>query len=352
MTNTTQSEKAPILPEEETSETKEASLSQRIRGVIAEFGIVLFTVMSTSSIQLLRREIPDLELNAFRFTSALVFACVAILITRRWPIIQRSEIVSTCCLGLISFTNSITLFIAVTLIPLSTAQSINMTSGITSGIILLAIFTDERITLKNIAFALLCICGVVMVIQPDLIFPGGQNTEKISMDISVGNETISAASNNEEEASMLKILLGYSLPIVTGVGVSATIVLNKRHPYMMQHVIEVLFWVFLIGTVLSLVAMAIFEHPVLPGSWYSFFLVSIHCLAFVAGWPLRLYAVERISGNTVNIICSTSVVFMLISQYTVLSSIHPGHRNWIEVVGVVLVLVGSTLGSLVEMCKK
>ena len=46
---------------------------------------------------------------------------------------------------------------------------------------------------------------------------------------------------------------------------------------------------------------------------------------------------------------STQVVFMLIAQYTVLSSILPGHRNWMEVVGVIVALLGSSLSSLLEI---
>ena len=53
-----------------------------------------------------------------------------------------------------------------------------------------------------------------------------------------------------------------------------------------------------------------------------------------------IYGSNVVSGNTVTIIASTNVAFMLIPQYTVLSSIHPGHRNWMEVVGVVSCVVG------------
>ena len=66
---------------------------------------------------------------------------------------------------------------------------------------------------------------------------------------------------------------------------------------------------------------------------------------------MSLYAVQWISGNVINFISSTSVVLMLIPQYTVLSSILPGHQNWVEVVGVVLILLGSIMGSVIEMCK-
>ena len=40
---------------------------------------------------------------------------------------------------------------------------------------------------------------------------------------------------------------------------------------------------------------------------------------------------------------------MLIAEYTVLSSILPGHQNWIEGVGVVLVLIGCWTPSIVEI---
>ena len=46
------------------------------------------------------------------------------------------------------------------------------------------------------------------------------------------------------------------------------------------------------------------------------------------------------------LILSTTIVFVLIPQYTVLSSVLPGNKNWIEVVGIVLVLLGSTLESM------
>ena len=97
--------------------------------------------------------------------------------------------------------------------------------------------------------------------------------------------------------------------------------------------------------------MAIFETPNLPSDWNSILLTSIHCLSTVVAWSLHVFAIQYISGHTVNIIFSTSVVFALIPQYTIASSIHPGHRNWIEVTGVFLVLLGASLGLILELFK-
>ena len=95
--------------------------------------------------------------------------------------------------------------------------------------------------------------------------------------------------------------------------------------------------------------MAAFETPILPRDIYSLTLVGIHSLTFLFLFPLTMYAAKYISGSTINIIFSLTVVIFLLSQYTVLSSILPGHKNWIEVTGVILVLLGSTMESILEL---
>ena len=95
--------------------------------------------------------------------------------------------------------------------------------------------------------------------------------------------------------------------------------------------------------------MAAAEYPVLPKTYMEFILVFIHCVTYVFNLPSYIYGLRYLSANTGNIISCLTVVLMLIPQYTILSSVFPGHRNWIEVVGVVLVLLGSSLGSIMEL---
>ena len=102
---------------------------------------------------------------------------------------------------------------------------------------------------------------------------------------------------------------------------------------------------------MSASVMAIFGKPILPTNWMQMILITAHCVTFIFSTPLSMLAAQYISGNTVNLVFSTSAVLMLITQYTILSSILPGNRNWIEVAGVVLVLFGSAMGSVLELCK-
>ena len=93
------------------------------------------------------------------------------------------------------------------------------------------------------------------------------------------------------------------------------------------------------------------QFYLVPGS----ILYLYHCIALDT-WVfihfITLYSVKHISGNTFALIASTMVIFLLAAQYTVLSSVLPGNRNWIEVVGVIFVLGGSTLVSIIELCKR
>ena len=48
-----------------------------------------------------------------------------------------------------------------------------------------------------------------------------------------------------------------------------------------------------------------------------------------------LFMLNVFSGTTLDLIWTSEVMFLLISQYTMLSSALPGHKNWMEVVGVI-----------------
>ena len=147
----------------------------------------------------------------------------------------------------------------------------------------------------------------------------------------------------------MKMALGYGLPVVSGIGVSSCVATVKNFPFLTQDVFVAGFWSIGIGSLISAVFMAIFENPTLPANWIDWLILQTHCWSYVITWLATVYAPKYISGNTINIIFSTSAILMLIPQYTVLSSIHPGHRNWMEVVGVLLVLLGSSLGSIFEI---
>ena len=149
--------------------------------------------------------------------------------------------------------------------------------------------------------------------------------------------TVNFTKHSTGTGLVISEIVGYTAAISGGILLSTEVVIVKRNPYINQHIVEVLFWGWTINTAVSLILMFTIETPVLPSNWFDVTMVIVHSGTCAAIWPLMSYQTKTVAGNTATLILSAQVVFMLVSQYTVLSSILPGHRNWMEVVGVVLV---------------
>ena len=148
-------------------------------------------------------------------------------------------------------------------------------------------------------------------------------------------------------------LIGYILAACTGVLLTIEITLVRYYPDHLsdKNIFIALFWTYTFGTIVSLVVMAIFEDPQIPNGFEEYLFTSCHLFSYVFLMPLYMYGSSVTSGNAASIIGTSSIIAMLAAQYTILKDIHPGHRNWIEVLGVFLVLLGATISSVVEICR-
>ena len=243
-------------------------------------------------------------------------------------------------------------FIALTLTSVTSVHCIFITSGIISGLIIFLLAVKEKITVKKVVCALLCISGVTLVVQPDFLFNGVQQTENDTRSETVFvnyNEITQYENFKFTLMSPMLTMFGIILPIIAGITISSQTALVKKYPFLGEDVVVTGFWSLMFCIIVSASLMGIFERPIFPQTWTDAFYTFGHSISYVVIWIGSILVVLYISGNTINIILSTTVVLMLLPQYTVLSSIHPGHRNWIEVVGAVLVLLGSSLGSALEL---
>ena len=352
------------------------------KAVLATFAQVLLFVASATSVQRLERRIPDLELNTFRNAVPALLYTLGILFTRNFPAIHRDQIMIIFSYTVVTFINGLFFFIAVTLLPAGTVSSVVNTSCILFGLAAFALCLNERIPPRAVLSSIFCVCGVIFIIQP-----WTQTSDK-SMNMNMTATTIAPIAmataptmittltpttltvNIRNSDSLIKgkeihgkapfakmyhgpfpPVLGYAFAVLSGVTLSLDVLLVKRNPYFNEHILEVLFWIFVSNTCFSFVIMCFVETPVLPSNWFDVGMVTIHALSYAAIWPLYIYGPNHISGNTVTAIMSTQVAFMLIAQYTVLLSVLPGHRNLMEVMGVILVLVGSGASSIFEMFK-
>ena len=355
-----------------------------LKGIVAAVVIVILFASSTTAVQLLERRIPDMELNTFRSAAPFMMSTILTLISKEWPLVRHDEIFATAMYTVDIFIAALFYFVAFTILPAALAACISYTSMMISALFVFSLCWNEKITMRNIMFALISVLGVVMVIQPwqpnsDTIgsvhademtnlsfFVNGSSSPEenapaylpadlTNQTVTNGNESAkkdsTILSNNGvtrdiNSTSLLSLAIGYSFSIISGVTSTLELLIIKRNPFLGD---RHLFWAFLTHTLLSAALLFALETPVLPSSWFDATMVTIHSVECAVLWRLYIYAPRFISGNTLTLILASDVVVMLIFQYTVLSSIHPGHRNWIEVVGVILVLLGCSESSLLEL---
>ena len=328
-----------------TNNNDKVSFFDKLKGIVAMVVCDVNVVVLTSCCQLLERRISDFELNTMRLITGLVFMTLGLIYRKQLPWIPKSHIVAMLCYCSSTVTLSLCTFVAVTLIPLASAQCITTSSGITSALFIFAVFWTEPIIPKRVVFALLCISGVVLVVQPDFIFvkdhDTGNGSDIINLTTRLGDGTTEKTDKTQGNFGL--VALGYALSTTNSF-------LVKKFPLLGEQLLVTGFWTLIVGVIFSAVAMAIFENPVVPRNWLDGLFISGHCFTYAVIFTTGVIGNMYVSGNTVTIMYSMTIVLMLIPQYTVLSSIHPGHRNWMEVVGAFLVLLGSSLGSVLEIC--
>ena len=346
---TGQAETTPLTENNEYNR-KDVNLFQTFKGIMAALAYALLVATSGVSVQLLERRIPDLELNGIRSFTPFVFSAIWIIFKRKFPVVPRKDLCSVTVYGCLICGNTICRYTAITFLPIATVQCITITGNVLLGMVLFALCLKEHVSISTAMACILTVTGVFLVVQPEVIFkPFTLDTKyNHSIYVSPGNKT---NSGYDPSNSYSQLVLGYTLAAATGLVASINIIIIKTTPLFTEDRITVLFWTYVMGTLLSFLGMICLEKPVLPTTWQDVLFIAGHSLSYTFMWPAYMYALSYIQGNTMTVTCSASTVFMLIAQYTFLSPIHPGNRNWMEIVGVTLVILGSTLTSLMELIR-
>ncbi len=406
---------------------------KNLKGILAACLSVFMLTLGVTSIQLLERRVPDLELQVFRCVAIISFCLKWMVFKFQSFKVPLSDIPATLIYSAAISFGSTTVYIAYSLVPASAAECLMSTGSILSGFVIFSISKQEKFSPVKVLFLLLCVAGLIFVIQPwhgyvhtsgdankSNMPPGTSksckifteklqklNAKHIKKNHSnlCGNEmgehlptekihrlnrlydpdkNISPLNNKSVLCSILSTclleltdvrnhhrqttrtnngtivllfriscnwrdILGFIISGIGGLAEVLIILSLKTYPCLSKQRFPSLFWAYSIVLVFSTVLTFSIEEPVWIDNLYDVIAVSVHCCTSVAFWVLYIVTLQYTSGTVLIIILSTCSVWFLIPQYTFLASILPGHRNWIEVVGVFMVLFGSLLSSLYEM---
>ncbi len=413
-------------------EEKHKPWTQSLKGILAAFLSVFMYVVGVTNLQLLQRRVPDLELQVFRSFGVVIISLIAMLLHQKTPKIPLPDIPAMFLYGVIMTLYCTALYIGFSLISETLAQSADTTCCLLSGLLIFWLCGQEMFNFKRALFAMLCLAGVLFIIQPwysthleatKEYIPKWYNdsgdcipqlqklcplTEEIQLKVNwtpcknytlpttnatkipisceglltkktaadqsnnlhfnclkwiscwlnaTGTGHFTGPRSNEKKTVVFQQLiqqkyvnlLGIVSAGFSGVTFSLLGAVFKKYECLYEDKWRCMFWSFLLCLICSTTLTFVIECPGWPESLFDTIAVFLHASTSAAGWVCLVFSLQHISGSTFNIIASTTVVFLLIPQYTILTSILPGHKNWMEVAGVFIVLSGSIMASALEM---
>lgn len=365
---------------------KENCKISTIVGYVFSLLYAIGMVVGTACAQALGGTIPPFELNLWRYLAHVFLSILALTIMREKPIPEKRHWLWIGLVGLFSSGFNLLYYTASTYLPLGIVGGLNPSLVI----IIIAFVTlviSRECTLGVAAAVILCVLGILMVVQPEFMFSKLFPEQSVSsvykplctttcMDIPNGTElnvsakpllassqgevtlvtvdirngtVLNVPSNNTEalhpendlmNENISSATTGYILLSAGSIAVSISHLLVNKKLYDSKTLAFSL-WIGATGTVFSAVPMAVFERPHLPKTMTCNLLLIGHALGTGGASVCSLIALTSLEPVIVVLINSLSVPLMFIAQYTVMKNIFPVTHNSLEIAGAVFVFLGN-----------
>ncbi len=302
--------------------SKGVGIGKTIKGLICAFVWPFLMASSKICVQALDNKIQHLTLNGSRYLVSAIGYGFYYMITQRNPIVNRGDMKALIVYCIVLNLATITAYVPVTYIPLTSVESVYMcsvllTAALTFGLLIKSL---RHVTKKvEIVASLSSGAGVCLVIQP---------------------------WQDNFNPNLKAILLGYGVSVLGGVLWTTEAIVICWYPFLQNqnNQIKTLFWNCITGSILCLsIAFSVEDFNVNNLGWPDWLYTAGHCATFGILQVTYMYACSVIAGTLNLVIGTTNAVYVIIAQYTFLSGKHPGNRNWIEILGVILVVISSTV---------
>ena len=204
------------------------------------------------------------------------------------------------------------------------------------------------------------IVGIVMVSQPfqnqgEIHHPFQNHSfsdtlcRNLSYISNSSNPISCTISNNEQVPEDIhRKLKGYILASIGGIGAGMIYDINAVLLSNVQPITTAMYFSSLCFVV-SLLISFYCEALVVVGSMWQYLFILGHCISSAMNTYLTIYSTQKIGGVEFSLICSLQVILYLIVQYAFMGRIMPGHRNWMEVVGAIILVIGAAISPIFEI---
>ena len=342
---------------------------------------ICFTALGSASVQVLNGTIPEFELNAWRFVVQFIIMIPVIMRRKCQLKVPYNKCLLLSVNILLLNAMNVLLFTVYIYLPLGLADGLINGLTIAGNALLSICFKADRKLFLYIG-AFLSVFGTLLMIQPHVLFSNANlppppivnwTPPCVKMDSQSGDVKLlplpvvnwsspcseEVASSNQQNshnhtvnpsATNGPIVLGYVLAIsysVTTINFYHTMnrLVKDVDPFTIG------FWNALVGTLLSVMLMLIFEEPVFLQSSFCIGLLLLHCIGTTSMSVSQPWCLQYLRPTVLGMLFSWKLVIMVILQHTIMRDIKPGLQNWVEILGAVICFFGMIGGPLTEIIK-
>ena len=366
-------------------EKKDPTKFDTISGYAAGIVMILAISLSSASVQGLQGAVPDFELTACRFiVQVFVFTSAGIIKGATFTL-PRERIPAMLWYSTLCTLYNIGFYGASTYLPLLEVAGILKVVDMIAAVVQARILFHQEIGKVYSISLIVCSLSIILVIQPPWIFKHPHNAGKScpilnstgggtrtsgyhsSCDVmlnSVENNTPWNFINNGTNTSIIgsdahgqlknpsvhDTAIGYTLILIGGVanGMMYDVICVMLHD--VEPLVKAAYMS--AGGIIAASAVALYtEEVVLRLSIKQYGLVLAHCFFAVFSAFSKVFMAHKIGGVRASITQCLLVMVMLLFQYTLMKSIMPGHQNWIEIVGALILTLGSLVPPIFDFIK-
>ena len=289
--------------------------------------------LGSCAAQGLQGVIPDAQLTAIRYIFMTPFLLIVAACSKAKFTLDYTHVFWMAISIALSAAWTLTYYAAAVYLPLAELNGIFTICTLATSIVWARLVYHQDITKIQYAALVLCCFGCFCVSQP-----WHNNTLE-------GNLQHHVSGNITDSVSVQVInskLKGYSYIVVSGISLGIQYnVIGTELQKVMPMMITSYFAMF--GSIISIILNIYVEPFVLDISLLQLLYVFVHCIGSCLDVITTVFAIQMIGGVSTSIVHSLQILVMLVLQYTLMRSVQPGHRNWEEIVGAILVTIGSCL---------
>ena len=327
-----------------------------ISGYLAVIGSLICCAFSSAAVQALQGVVHDFELSAARgLLQGPLYIVVGTLIGVDLKI-KREHVPLLIYLGFLFVFYNIGYYGSTVFLPLVDCIGLVTIFAMIAALVQSKLLFKKDIHVLYIISLVVCASGIVLVIQPHYLFPGSIDLEK-NVVVSNLTENQSLNVNTKVNIATSKLsysgaqqIIGYVLCIVGGTTVGMaydvnSVLLQDVRPFVKTTYFTLVYFI-------ASVLIAIYAEPiVLVMSLEQYLMVFAHAASSAISTFCNIYSAHMIGGVRVSLIYSLQIIVNLMVQYTFMKSYLPGHQNWIEVTGAVIVVLGVAISPILDIIR-